>query len=334
MKQLLPLSILLISGVSAHSQAPVLDFANTGTLPGESYVYHACAWQSPGSSGIGQTWDFSTFTTDSLINISFVDPAGTPEAASFPTATIAADNGGDAYAYSEFVASGGSFLGMTLPGEAPIVYSDPMLQAYYPSTYMTSWTDDYAASFSVAGFAVVRSGTISAEADAYGTLILPYGNLTDVLRVTYVDDYDDVSLITVSSHREYTYYLQAGTHYPIAEIFSYATTVLGNTTTITGSHWLDIGSVGVAPLPVPSASLMVTADPSTDAIHVDMQLETGPAVLDLIGTTGAVLEHRALGALPSGHRTERFATGGIAGGLYLVRLHTGDRTIVRRVALE
>lgn len=333
MKQLLPLPTLLLSSIAASAQ-PVLDLANTGTLPGESYVYHACAWQSPGGSGIGQTWDFSSFTTDSLIYISFVDPASTPEAASFPTATIAADNGGGVYAYSEFIASGGSFLGMSIPGESPIVYSDPMLQVQYPATYMTAWTDDYAASFSVGGFPVIRNGTISAEADAYGTLVLPYGDLTDVLRVTYVEDYDDVSIVTANSHREYTYYMQAGTHYPIAEVFSYSTTVLGNTTTFTGAHWLDIGSVGMAPMPEPSPSMIVTTDPATDAINVDLQLVPGGSTLDLVSTSGVVLEHRMLSGLSSGRRSERLTTGGIAGGLYLVHLHTGDRTIVRRVMVE
>lgn len=71
-----------------------------------------------GSCGAGadQTLDFSSFGSDSVIPINFIDPATTLDAAFFPTATIAAEDTGGVYAYSAFTTSGGEFLGISLPG--------------------------------------------------------------------------------------------------------------------------------------------------------------------------------------------------------------------------
>jgi hypothetical protein len=316
---------------------PILNFVDVGTVPGDAYIYHDCPWRTPGTAGAAQSWDFSSLTTDSLIQITFVDPATTPDAASFPLATIAADND-SGYAYSAFNSTGGQFLGVSLTGFATIVYSDPMQMAVYPATYMTNWTDTFAATFSVGGFPIARTGTITAEVDAYGTLTMPYGTLSDVLRVSHVEDsYDDNGFGTTTIHRVYTYFLVAGTHYPVVDIYSITVTpAFGPATIIEGTHWLVAGPEGVRNTSIPSGTFLVYPNPVRDQLNVSL---TGSAssvftTLELLDASGRIVLQRTLGRTLRDGRTEPIDVRALDTGSYLLRLISDGTVAVRKVMVE
>jgi hypothetical protein len=258
-----------------------------------------------------------------------VDPATTAEADSFPTATIAAQDTGGVYAYSAFTTSGGEFLGISIPGQDPIIYSDPMTHVVFPCTYNTTWTDDFAADFSFGGVDFVRTGTVSATADAYGTLILPWGSISDVLRATYVEDYEDAGLITLSTHREYTYYMVAGTHYPLVQVYSFTSTVLGNSTTITGAQWMDETSTQVATVPV-TPRLEAYPVPANDVLNVRLDGD-GPATLELLDAQGRPVMHRS--ANGNGPRLVQMGTSNLSAGTYTLRVVRNGASAVRQVVL-
>lgn len=328
MKHLLPL--ITLASFSTLRAQPVLDFSNSGTVVGDAFTYHAGPWADPGTAGANQTWDLSTLTSDSLIFIEFVDPATTPDGASFPAATVAAMDMGF-FAYSQFDATGGYLHGMSnVPGEAPIVYSDAMQMTSYPSTIGTTWVDAFHAEFSVMGFPIVRDGSITANADGYGTLILPWGTLNDVLRVTYVEDYADVTLATMEYHREYTYFLQAGTHYPIVHLFSFSSTVFGNTTIVTGSQWMVAGSVEVAEAPPPAPQVGAWFDPGAGVIEVIADGTIGPATVEVLDLSGAIVARHAL---TGGAGGKRIPATGLSGGLYLIRLTDASTARTARVVV-
>lgn len=321
-------------GAQLNAQ-PVLNFVDVGTVPGDAFTYHDCPWQPPGTPGISQTWDFSSLTTDSLIQISFVDPATTPDAASFPTATIAADDD-SAMAYSMFNSTGGQFLGLSLTGLGTIVYSDPMQMVVYPATYLTSWTDAFAANFSLGGFPVTRTGTITAEVDGYGTMIMPYGTLTDVLRASYVEDHvDDNGFGATSFHHVYTYFLQAGTHYPVVDIYSITVTpAFGPATTVEGTHWLVAGPQSVTSTAAMSEMFSVYPVPAHERLIVELSGTAGNATLDLVDASGRLIARHTLGALSPRKRIERIDLHGLDAGLYLLRATIGGQVMVRNVVVE
>jgi len=58
-------------------------------------------------------------------------------------------------------------------------------------TYNTSFTDFFEATFTSGTNTVHRHGDVTVLADGYGTLILPTGTFTNVLRVKIVEDYQD-----------------------------------------------------------------------------------------------------------------------------------------------
>lgn len=332
MKHLYPLSLLVLSPLIGTAQ-PVLDYSTNGTLPGDAFVYQAGPWVDPGTAGADQTWDLTGLSTDSIINILFVDPATTPDGASFPSATIAASESGG-YTYSEFNATGGYFHGLALTGFTPAVYSDPMQQVVFPATLGTAWTDDFGGTFDILGTTVTRTGTITAEADAYGTLQLPWGTLTDVLRVSGTEAYtDDYGLGTLTYENNYYDYLQAGTRYPIVHIFSTTTSFFGNTTTITGAQWMNGIPTNITTAASGGENLVVRIDASDRAIVVALPEHLiGETVLELLSTTGVVLQQRRIGSTDG--RTVRLDAQGSASGVYLVRLTGSRNSAVGRVVLD
>jgi hypothetical protein len=336
MKTHFPTLLMILLGVQLNAQ-PVLNFVDVGTVPGDAFAYHDCPWQTPGTPGMAQTWDLSGLTTDSVIQISFVDPATTPDAASFPLATIAADND-SGYAYSAFGATGGQFLGISLTGLATIVYTDPMQMVVYPATYLTTWTDAYAANFSIGGFPIARTGTVTAEVDGYGTLTMPYGTLSDVLRVSYVEDSnDDNGFGATSIHQVYTYFIVAGTHYPVVDIYSITVTpAFGTPTTTEGTHWLVAGPEAVQSAAVTPGLLRVYPIPATDRLNVEF-LGTGTGgltMLELVDASGRVVVHRTLGSSSPAKRSVQIVLHGLDAGMYLLRATVGTEVMVRNVVVE
>lgn len=322
---LLP-AVLLPLTLSAQ---PVLDFNTTATLPGESYIYHASPWHDPGSAGMDQTWDFSAFVTDSLIYINFVDPATTPDGALFPNATIAALDTGGIFAYSAFTTAGGEFQGLSIPGLGAIVYSDPMSQGTFPCTYNTTWTDNLAAEF-VLGLPTVRTGTTTGTADGYGTLILPWGSITDVLRITYVEDYADSNAFSVTTtHREYTDFHKAGTHYPLAHILSITVTNIGGTFTTSGSQWMDETTTLVA---AATATPRVEAYPvpANDVLNVRLD-GNGAVTLELLDAQGRPVMRRS--ANGTGPRLVQMGTSKLSAGAYTLRVVGNGASTMRQVVL-
>lgn len=203
-----------------------------------------------------------------------------------------------------------------------------MTHVVFACTFNTTWADDFAADFEIAGFPIVRTGTVTGTADAYGTLILPSGTFTDVLRATYVEDHTDAGFVTITAHREYTHYMKAGTHYPLAHIYSFSTTVMGNTTVITGAQWMDAGSTGLLAAAAPSAEVEVYPVPASDVLFVRCPGEVGSITLsDMQGRTVAL--RSPIGVDEAGRIV--MDTRALPGGTYLLRVVSEEGTFVRPV---
>jgi len=143
----------------------------------------------PGPDGANQTWDFSGITPDTLsVNFEYIDPAGTPSGDSYPSSNIClAETSFGIYGYlflddDKFENYGSAFV------ISETIYSDPETQLVFPMGYDDKFVDDYAYSASQFGVTTHGTGTVTGEADGYGTLILPNGTFDNVMRVKVVDE--------------------------------------------------------------------------------------------------------------------------------------------------
>jgi hypothetical protein len=249
---------LLLLAVPVLSQAqPVLTFANTAPTPGSSFTLHYGPYVSPGEAGADRHWDLSALQTDSTVFIERVQPGTTPNGTAFPGATVA-EVGSEATMYFRSASDGVYFVGSD--ADLVIYNTDQAKYLPFPCTYQTSWTDAFAAEFEVEDIQVFRSGQVSGVADGYGSLTMPSGTESNVLRVHWheetLDSTDLFSMRTV--YDSYLFY-GVGRSYPLAQLVTTSVEFFDQTSTITYAQWVDEVSTG-------------TPEPT----HVDRQLDLYP----------------------------------------------------------
>lgn len=143
-----------------------------------------------GADGADVTWDFSDITsTGSNNEYTFVTAASTPYDFEFTDANLAQDDGAGNYTYYNSTSSVYAFYGAAIL-DVVAVYDDPEQLFVFPFSFGSTNTDDLHCEFT-SGVEFERAGTTTLEADAYGTLILPSGTYTDVLRIKTIQDYSD-----------------------------------------------------------------------------------------------------------------------------------------------
>lgn len=153
MKKLIPI-LFLGSVMSANAQV-VID---QGDFPeaGDSFTFGTdddvsnLPTLNLGTTGAGQTFDFTMLQTDSIFDVGFYVPATVDVNGNFPTADMAVDQSG-AYGYVEVNAStvdviglGGDLgpqLGSPVPLELAIPATNPWTIFTFPSQLNTSFSD-------------------------------------------------------------------------------------------------------------------------------------------------------------------------------------------------
>lgn len=208
------LSILSI-GLIAQ---PVItaDWIVTGAV-GLSSTVDASTTPDPGPAGANVTWDFSNVEpNDTAIQVytTFGDPDTTPYADLFPEANLVQITlGVNIYIYlrltnDEFEAYGLATEGFTL------IYNDPVTLVEFPFTYQSSFDDTFEGTSEIQADTIqiltYLSGNSSVTADGWGTIMLPQGNIGNVLRIQTTQanrDSSDFGLGIMSiSHTESTTY--------------------------------------------------------------------------------------------------------------------------------
>lgn len=223
-RTLTPLFLLAATGLCAQPTIPqvalavgdelVLDasFPITDAGPGGANV----TWNYASSGFSATQWTYTAQTA-----------ASTPQAASYPAATMAlfADmtSGFSGHFYFDFNS------GFTEHGEwitdgvsgYPDTYSDPITYFTTPLTTTSSGSDTYASVTGIGGMGeLFASGTHTWTVDGYGTLVLPNATYTDVLRVHGVQN--EVNTIVISGIeidlevlREEWWWVKAGIPFPL-----------------------------------------------------------------------------------------------------------------------
>jgi len=198
-------SLLSFLGVALSASViaqPTLDASDLNYTIGVTYESANAQYINPGSSGANVTWDFSAFSPTATTTI--VPQAGNQ---SFPNSNITL-NYGQAEAYFEENATGRSMWGVNASGTI-ISYTDPDKIMFYPLTYNSTETNNFAASF-FSGVQFDRAGTTEVTYDGYGTVITPTGTFNNAVRVyiqqVYSDTYQGGVINYVSNI--YTWYIE------------------------------------------------------------------------------------------------------------------------------
>ncbi|AWA30522.1 hypothetical protein HYN48_10700 [Flavobacterium magnum] len=168
---------------------PQITRSNVNTTNFESEFYYAPAdGLDVGEAGIEQVWDFSSLDLMYLGTDVTLPVSATPYAATFPTANYCYKYDGifgqtGRYYYHTITPSKYEILSIAWNGTAGDNYNpDPRTFMVFPYNLNDSYTDTYKSTDDMVEKNVV------ATYDAYGTVIMPFGTLNNVIRQKVVTD--------------------------------------------------------------------------------------------------------------------------------------------------
>lgn len=186
MKNLIATLVFVFVGNILIGQ-PVITQVNTYLIGDQTEIAWCDNPTEPGDAGVNVTWDFSGLNEVEELVFNYVEPASTVFGYAFPNATLC---GVDDENNHSFYSLTGGFLTVEgyagyVEGESDslkIVFSDTEQYIPIPFEFGDSHSDVFAGSSELLGFTANINGEVSFEADAYGTLILPNGTYTNVIR--------------------------------------------------------------------------------------------------------------------------------------------------------
>lgn len=186
--------LLIVVSTATFAQIPTLT-SIINPAPGDKTPIYLTDTFDVGPSWPNIIWHFENlqhFGTDTLITTAC---SSTPHGSVFPGANIAIYYASDPAALYYYNASATSmeYVGglFTL---IPMLYDNYEDVIRYPFTYDSSYVDTLNSVYSAAGKTYHRWGTTTVTADAYGTLILPYGTFHNALLVTSIRIDDDTDI--------------------------------------------------------------------------------------------------------------------------------------------
>lgn len=324
-------AIFLFALPGAWAQAqPTLTAANDVPIAGQEFATrYADNHLEAGPAGANQSFGYWTMLVPAAgqRNYRWFNANITPSSALVPTATLISTDGGTDTLYWAVTGQGLEQVGArTVLYQGTISYSDPYVELKLPCTFGTTWTDAHAASYSVGGFPVTRTGTVTGHADAYGTLRMPQGAVfNDVLRVRVRRNLTDAALIATTQRIETVHYFYVpGARYPTLKLMTDSLSVNGGAWGVSKrAEWMGADfTVGIEGF---DEDALFTAYPNPADGFVAINLPGTGAAIEVLDAAGRVLErHRAQG------ERHVLGTAHLPAGLYVLRAIMADGHAVAR----
>ncbi len=175
---------LLLVGIALCLGAAAQPTIHKNLLPamGTIYGYHDVPFQAPGRPGTGLKWDFSGAPDGAVVPYYWTSTNMAPGAGAFPDGAAVLQVPGEPAAYYQMGDTALLWLG-TYADTALVRFDPPMAIVDLPCSINSTWSDSGIAAVTGAGRIDIRVTSLHAQADAWGTLVMPYGTVDNVLRV-------------------------------------------------------------------------------------------------------------------------------------------------------
>lgn len=289
----------------------------------------------PGPSGMNQTWDFSSLVEDEAGFFDFVDPVGTDFGHHFPAANLCGISWEDSYAYYDVQSTvlNTAGFGLYVDGQTPpndtalIVHNDLETVVELPFELNDNFSDSFDGSTTALSFIVQHSGILNITADGSGTLIIPSGTFTNVIRyhlnrTNTINGNDEVKDQYVWMSADHRFWLM------LTEV----NTILGTPTELT---WFNSNpasvSVGVEELNIDgSIRLLNNAISNGEFLTLtsDHNLEATISIFDLTGKRVMDLGERRL------NTNSHIAVSNLNTGMYLMQINVDGISVSKRFVVK
>ncbi len=344
MKKIIFLILAIVGGNVGSYAQDTLKALGINPLVGESYLSITCDTTGvmPGNSGTGILWDFTGLTATGWDTGVAVTCSSTPNCSMFPGTTIAIRSlSGPTVNYAIANSSVYSQNGYYYSSSQYATFSDPLDQLHYPMRYLDSFTDSYSGviTYAVSSLPITahENGIAKVVCDGSGTLMLPGGTTTNVLRThsyqLYVDSASVFGIDTVASFvlNTYTWY-KNGIHSPLLTILS-SDQIGGNLHTKIVS-WSQHYALDVASVNRLGNSLELFPNPANNELNISFSQQVNDhiriSLTDLLGREVAVIADKNA----QGDIHLQYNTSALPRGMYFIRLQAGTETVTRKVTLQ
>jgi Secretion system C-terminal sorting domain len=331
------LALLVASAAASAVAQPSLSIATSVPGVGQVFVVNtANDFVGLGPVGTDVTFDHWNMLapTTGTQNIEYLGTSATSTSTLIPSASLLSTDGGSDTLFWDVTAQGLEMVGSRTALEGVLDFNDPSLELKLPCSYGTTWSDATGDTYTVSGIPVTRVGTVTGNADSWGSLTMPWEVVfPEVLRVHLRRNISDNSAVlsTVRISNIYSYYAETLEH-PIVKITIDSTQVSGGAWTVT-KRQLTIGNpVGVGVNEVDANEMVFTAypNPVVGAMTIDFTEPVATAtrlqVLDLSGRV--VLTDAVRG------QSGQLDTSALPGGIYSLRVIAGERVLgVQRITV-
>lgn len=282
-----------------------------------------------GTAGPDVNWDFSELVLLYGGEIVAIDPTTAPAGGDFPAADVALSMGDTIFTFAQTQSDGYFYLGsQSTTGTFPslLIYSDSRTFLKFPFTYNDTYFDTYAGVVTTAAATVHNSALTEMTADAYGTLVLPNGTYTNVLRTMTIDaELDSVFvggmfLKSFPLVRTQYSWFAADSKGPLMSVEIMENTGLGTVDTV--AYYTTSGS-GIGDLPDNAvSSLNVFPNPANDHVNVSFALSGNWSVdISIVNQVGQVVQKRDVNGRGLTRVSEHFDIADLPSGIYFVNVN-------------
>jgi len=339
MKQFTVLVGALLCAAVSHAQVTITGANNYQV--GDVITSESCdpTGITAGASGANVTWDFSGLTSAGSTSSQLLAPGSLTYASAFGSSINAGTStaSGEGYFYidnNEYTIVGASLSNNDIVDNYT---SDPREVVTFPISYGDVVNETFSGTQvnSLASVTWNRGGTITIEADGYGTLILPTGTFNDVLRIKVTTIYSDTHPTFPSIDYDDVVYLwyHVGSR---GYLLSYGEFIVSNfgipvPPVITVNYY---GTIPVSTADLDGQSLQLNAFPNPMQNEAQVQLSGmgGEAFqLEVTDLNGRLVESRQVNAAE-----QHIATLGqdYPSGIYLVRAYSATQSRVVRLVKQ
>jgi hypothetical protein len=328
------LSSVLALGLNAQT----LTQANNSPVVGDMWTMNQVDSTAitPGASGTGVTWNFSTLNVRNISkSYTVVTAASTGSASSYPSASISVKTGALNNFYSSSASSLNFWGGDVSMGGVQVLltYTSSVNSASYPMNVTNSVNSTVAGNVNVLAQPGTFSGTTTANYDGSGTIMLPSMSVPNAVRLrtnqnlTYTLTFGNGTLTQV----RWDYFAPGIKKNAIFSIVTSTVTSFAGTTTET-IVTVDAAYVtGVNEVPANPTAFSFFPNPTKDQLTVSFPNENSEnASVQIMNALGQEVKKIEIGTGNKGDISLR----GLPSGPYFVKLIVGNDSRIEKVIVE
>lgn len=301
-------AFLIATGCFAQT---TLTYNNNGLLVGDHRGLKKMEYQASTPAGPNQIWDYSK--VKEMNTEMYIHQTENLTGKTNNNTFLSCDEGGTKNTFFELSKTQKIYWGLESKGTT-ISFEQPVVDLKFPFSYGEAITGPMVGTYAVAGQEYPIDGTYITSADAWGTLMLPDGNVYEnALRIKVEKNYEQMMGATKYQIRTVRYqYFAEGVRYPVlivleSEISSDCNCSCGNSKS-TDAYFatpdfknLEKNIKSQESLAIKNFSYEVSPNPFENELNVSFKLENAAAIsINLIDNAGKAVVAVTNGQLEEG----------------------------------